>query len=674
MWPAYSTTYPPQYTWSSQQGESSTSTSHQQNHHYNPTFSNHSQNQASMHYQYGYNNHGQGHPSQNETTPTGRPGDPQAEYFENPTNLNQGGNVNGNGNGNGNTTANLEQPLPSLYRQQPSWMTTSNLHPNTNHNSQAQPPSQPQIPPHMNHSSNNNSITNNNNNNDTSISRILLQAPWHLNNSLPGPFDLPPPAENGLPMNDINYNNNNNSNNYGGNIDIGGNDRSLGEGKNRYKFDEGDDWKSEALEREVARRVWEGLGLGLSGSNCTEVDVEKEKDQLRGYVSEMISLLQPFIPNQNRIIPSPPPPYLLTRFTKLSNLIHTILLSLSPHVHLKLSPEFQQIFSSSFSNFKTNINGKPMEIMSEKKKKNFEDMTPAEKEMEIIRKRRDALIAKAQAQAQAAAAAAAAASTGDSSESNNGNNEVVEKSTPTKSGSTLLQAKEDNKSNSNKKSKHNHTHNHQHQHQHPYLQSHSQSQSPFQQNQPLPILPPPRSQSQNSQHRDHLHHHHRHHQHHHHDNNHHQHSPFSQHNQPLDSLNALTEASNLVSHQNQSPYQQSQLFSTTTNINNNDNTSHNNQSIGINLDANTPLIITRCHGCGSEVTNAWMRGPDGPDSLCDLCGQHYAKLLAKKDSGNTPTSNSNNNSNSNTPIEALSSINSNDHSNNVWQTFEYREF
>jgi hypothetical protein len=30
--------------------------------------------------------------------------------------------------------------------------------------------------------------------------------------------------------------------------------------------------------------------------------------------------------------------------------------------------------------------------------------------------------------------------------------------------------------------------------------------------------------------------------------------------------------------------------------------------------------LGRCHGCGIGVTGEWMRGPDGPRSLCDSCG------------------------------------------------------
>ena len=30
--------------------------------------------------------------------------------------------------------------------------------------------------------------------------------------------------------------------------------------------------------------------------------------------------------------------------------------------------------------------------------------------------------------------------------------------------------------------------------------------------------------------------------------------------------------------------------------------------------------LERCHGCGVGVKDAWRRGPDGPRSLCDICG------------------------------------------------------
>lgn len=64
-----------------------------------------------------------------------------------------------------------------------------------------------------------------------------------------------------------------------------------------------------------------------------------------------------------------PPPYLHTRFTRLSNLIHTTLVSLGPQVHPLLHPAFDLSLPGGKST--------------------------AEKDMEIIRNRRDALIAKA---------------------------------------------------------------------------------------------------------------------------------------------------------------------------------------------------------------------------------------------------------------------------------------
>lgn len=40
--------------------------------------------------------------------------------------------------------------------------------------------------------------------------------------------------------------------------------------------------------------------------------------------------------------------------------------------------------------------------------------------------------------------------------------------------------------------------------------------------------------------------------------------------------------------------------------------------------------LERCHGCGVSVTDAWRRGPDGPRSLCDICGVSF---LSKKHEG-----------------------------------------
>ena len=68
-------------------------------------------------------------------------------------------------------------------------------------------------------------------------------------------------------------------------------------------------------------------------------------------------------------MPQTPPPYLHTRFARLSTLIHSTLLSLAPSVHPLLHPTFDL--------------------------PPYRGKSSAEKDMEIIRKRRDELIARA---------------------------------------------------------------------------------------------------------------------------------------------------------------------------------------------------------------------------------------------------------------------------------------
>ncbi|KAK8843933.1 hypothetical protein IAR55_006725 [Kwoniella newhampshirensis] len=249
------------------------------------------------------------------------------------------------------------------------------------------------------------------------------------------------------------------------------------------------------------------------------VDVEREIEQLKTYLTQLINLIEPFAPVSTTPAPSPPPPYLHTRFARLSSLIHSTLVALSPYVHPFLSPVFTKIFTGP-----TARSSSPVEQVAAASPpaptKKLEDMTPAEREMEVIRKRRDALIAKA---ALAAMPLAAMNKIGNS------------------------------------------------------ISNHTQGQG-----------------GRNG------------------------HLPMSG---SLGNLSALTEASELASNQlhplpqahAQPQPQQSQMLS---------------------LDMLSPRSLTlmgRCHGCGSSVTREWRRGPDGPESLCDTCGMHYARLLKKKD-------------------------------------------
>jgi hypothetical protein len=93
--------------------------------------------------------------------------------------------------------------------------------------------------------------------------------------------------------------------------------------------------------------------------------------------------------------PPSPAPFLHTRFLTLTNMIHQSLKSLSPYVHPNLLPTFPPYHTPITA---TNT-GAPQEADRPTKRKRDVKygipMSAAEKEMEVIRKRRDALIAKA---------------------------------------------------------------------------------------------------------------------------------------------------------------------------------------------------------------------------------------------------------------------------------------
>lgn len=98
------------------------------------------------------------------------------------------------------------------------------------------------------------------------------------------------------------------------------------------------------------------------------------------------------VPSSDQPAPPKPPPYLYTRFARLSEMIHASLVKLGPHVHPVLIPGFA-LSQTHRSNSPSKFPALPSRIPAPNKR--LEDMTPAEREMEIIRKRRDALITKA---------------------------------------------------------------------------------------------------------------------------------------------------------------------------------------------------------------------------------------------------------------------------------------
>ncbi|WWD15666.1 hypothetical protein CI109_100088 [Kwoniella shandongensis] len=261
------------------------------------------------------------------------------------------------------------------------------------------------------------------------------------------------------------------------------------------------------------------------------IDVERETEQIKVYLTQLISLIEPFAPNSTTTAPSPPPPYLFTRFARLSSLIHSTLVALAPHVHPFLSSEFTTSFVDIIAKpsppVEQSIPASPVVPI-----KKLEDMTPAEREMEVIRKRRDALIAKA---ASAATTLPSGLKNGTLSHSFGGRNGLSEQSSLSSMGN----------------------------------------------------------------------------------------------------LSALTEAAAAVASASTTyPLHQQQ---------------QQNQQM-LSLDMLSPRSLTlmgRCHGCGSSVTREWRRGPDGPESLCDTCGMHYARLLKKKD---MPTPTGSNEEEASTPV------------------------
>jgi len=43
-----------------------------------------------------------------------------------------------------------------------------------------------------------------------------------------------------------------------------------------------------------------------------------------------------------------------------------------------------------------------------------------------------------------------------------------------------------------------------------------------------------------------------------------------------------------------------------------------------------PKGSRKCNKCGTGDTPEWRRGPDGPHSVCNACGLHFAKLRKKE--------------------------------------------
>ncbi|OWZ66863.1 hypothetical protein AYX14_05861 [Cryptococcus neoformans] len=299
------------------------------------------------------------------------------------------------------------------------------------------------------------------------------------------------------------------------------------------------------------------------------INVENELAQLKMHLDEIICLIKPFASQKGQPAPEQPPPYLSTRFARLSSVIHESLQNLSPHIHLNLSPEFVPTYqrpekkgagandgekrsSPALGTVGAGIDGKDLT-----KTKTPEELAAAEKEMEIIKNRRDALIAKAQA-------ALARGGTPKANSAKGGKN--VSKTTGGKT----------NKSSS--------------------LKDNSTKSLPlFTPTPPVPPLPSLLN-----------------------------HTNFealtggseftSSFLPPITTTISTTMADRLAQVQpvvQQTFPQDSMPFSI--------------------FSQDSMAWLRRCHGCGSSVTSEWRTGPDGPDSLCDICGMHYERLSRKKD-------------------------------------------
>ncbi|EUC55054.1 GATA zinc finger protein [Rhizoctonia solani AG-3 Rhs1AP] len=43
------------------------------------------------------------------------------------------------------------------------------------------------------------------------------------------------------------------------------------------------------------------------------------------------------------------------------------------------------------------------------------------------------------------------------------------------------------------------------------------------------------------------------------------------------------------------------------------------------------MVIRYCHSCLLPKVAEWPHGPDGPHTLCEVCGSYYAKLVIKRE-------------------------------------------
>ena len=241
---------------------------------------------------------------------------------------------------------------------------------------------------------------------------------------------------------------------------------------------------------------------------------------------------------------APLPPYLSSRFVYLSNLIHRSLLSLAPQVHPKLSALFTT----------------PPPYLSPNQPT---DQSSAEEQMEKIRKRRDALIARAQSQQNRSQQLGTAAQSNGSISANqtpvlgNENDQV---------GHSYLVGTADpfdgNGIRDDPVS---------------FFDSISPSNSTRQEYSSRPT----------SSHTD----------------------PY--HSIPLKNLNPMTSTST-------DPF--GFLSRPSSAIQSSYHVKPGSSSGLPVLQNRNSAQLGRCHGCGVVVTLEWRRGPDGPKSLCDSCG------------------------------------------------------
>ncbi|ORX39628.1 hypothetical protein BD324DRAFT_223620 [Kockovaella imperatae] len=158
--------------------------------------------------------------------------------------------------------------------------------------------------------------------------------------------------------------------------------RRVDQDRSRYQHeDEGDD------EEETEQTRWSAERRRGSHSPVKRKreDVQRDIDDLRLHIDELIQLMRPFAATSSTTQPAQPPLYLRNHFHRMSKLISSSLYDMSDLVDPNLLPGFR-----------------PTPLMQYPFHGPNGGKSDAEREMDVIRKRRDMLMARAAAQAKTA--------------------------------------------------------------------------------------------------------------------------------------------------------------------------------------------------------------------------------------------------------------------------------